>query len=222
MLRLVGDKCTVNCLLGGVSTEALLDTRAQVSLISKKCVNQNLPVIDIRQINELLDVSELNLRAANGTMLPYEGWVEIYFCLSNNAAHVVSVKFLVASDQLNCPIIGYNIIEEITKQSTDSTVKDNFVDSFSASLSTASQDNVKTFLNFIQESTSTESFSVKTFRKNFIIPRGKTVSVQCRVSTEAIERKTPVLFELNIKSPWPIDLEVPESLITVSGGSLFE
>ena len=80
-------------------------------------------------------------------MLPYEGWVEIDFCLSSNTELVVSVPFLVSTGQLNCPIVGYNVIEEITKQSVDSVLnagEENFVDSFSASLCTVNQDNIKT------------------------------------------------------------------------------
>ena len=76
----------------------------------------------------------------------------------------ISVPFLVASDQLNYTMMGYNVIEKITKQSTDSTVKDSFVDSVSANLSTTSQDNVKTLVSFIQAFTSTNFSFVKTGR----------------------------------------------------------
>ena len=50
----------------------------------------------------------LDFKAANGTDLPYEGWVDDF-------DHTVKVPFLIAKDSLDMPIVGYNVIEEITK-----------------------------------------------------------------------------------------------------------
>ena len=58
------------------------------------------------------------MKVANGTDLPYEGWVELTFNLSeNDFEHIIQVPFLVAKDTLDMPIVGFNVIEEITKQS---------------------------------------------------------------------------------------------------------
>jgi hypothetical protein len=58
----------------------------------------------------------LDLKAANGTDLPYEGWVELTFNLiEDDFDHSVKVPFLIAKDFLDMPIVGFNVIEEITK-----------------------------------------------------------------------------------------------------------
>ena len=119
LVQLVGQKCTVTCLLDGVLTEALWDTGAQVSILSHCWVKQHLPGNEVRDIGELLGRDGLALKAANGTDLPYAGWVEINFSLvGTNSADSIRVPFLVSRDALDAPIVGYNVIEEITKQST--------------------------------------------------------------------------------------------------------
>ena len=116
VVRLVGHKCIVKCLLNGLETDALWDTGAQVSIISHSWLKQCLPGCDIRDIAELVGMDGLELKAANGTDLPYEGWVELTFNLiEDDSDHTVTVPFLIAKDFLDMPIIGFNVIEEITK-----------------------------------------------------------------------------------------------------------
>jgi len=79
VVDLVGRKCNVKCLLKGLETDALWDTGAQVSIISHSWLKQCLPGCDIQDIAELLGMDGLDLKATNGTNLPYEGWVELTF-----------------------------------------------------------------------------------------------------------------------------------------------
>lgn len=58
MIRLVGRKCTVKCLLDGVGTESLWDTGAQVSIIPNNWVRRFSPGTDVREIAELLFMNE--------------------------------------------------------------------------------------------------------------------------------------------------------------------
>ena len=112
----MGRKCNVKCVLNGVETDALWDTGAQVSIISRGWLKRCLPGCDIRDVTELLGMDGLDLKAANGTDLPYEEWVELPFNLiEDNVDHTVKAPFLVAKDSLDMPIFGFNVIEEITK-----------------------------------------------------------------------------------------------------------
>ena len=43
LIRLVGEKAVVNCVLGGVSESVLWDTGAMVSLVGKEWVESNFP-----------------------------------------------------------------------------------------------------------------------------------------------------------------------------------
>ena len=74
--KLVGRRCTVRCLLNSVDSEALWNTGAHVSILSKDCIAKNLSSTKSRSLKELLEhKGRLDLRVANGTEIPYEGWI---------------------------------------------------------------------------------------------------------------------------------------------------
>ena len=60
VVRLVGRKCTVKCVLNGVEADALWDTGAQVSIISRSWSKRCLPGCDIRNMTELLGMDGLD------------------------------------------------------------------------------------------------------------------------------------------------------------------
>ena len=68
----------------------------------------------------------LNLIGANGGPIPFEGWVEVQFQLASNTqlSAPLTVPLLVARDELEYPIIGCNVIEEVIK-SPDQTTGEN-------------------------------------------------------------------------------------------------
>ena len=119
VVRLVGRKCIVKCLLNGLETDALCDTGAQVSIISHSWLKQCLAGCDIWDKAEFLGMDGLELMAANGTDLPYENWVELTFNLiedeSDHTILALTMPFLTAKDFLDMPIVGFNVIKEITK-----------------------------------------------------------------------------------------------------------
>ena len=121
VFQLVGKRCTVDCLLNGKQVEALWDTGAQCSIIPKSLVNSLFEKPYIRPISELLDDSDnLKLTAANGSAIPYDGWVEVEFSLmSDETSKKIQVPLLVTSDSLDYPIIGYNVIDEFVTQQSD-------------------------------------------------------------------------------------------------------
>ena len=53
--KLVGRRCMVQCVINNVQTEALWDTGAQVSIVSKDWIAENLPTAESRQMDELLN-----------------------------------------------------------------------------------------------------------------------------------------------------------------------
>ena len=76
--KLIGSKCSVHYHMNGVESAVLLDTGAQVSIVSKQFVDVNFPGLQAKEIRELLGQNDkLNLAAANGTSIPYTGWIDI-------------------------------------------------------------------------------------------------------------------------------------------------
>ena len=105
-------------MLNGVSVEALWDTGAQVSIVSKHWLEEYLLSLNFRNIVELLgEETGLNLTGANGGPIPFKEWVEVQFQLasSTESSNPLTVPLLVARDELEFPIIGYNVIEEVIK-----------------------------------------------------------------------------------------------------------
>jgi hypothetical protein len=141
--RLVGKKCIVKCFLNGVESTALWDTGLQVSIVSHDWVLKNLPKAELRTVESLLGASELDLKAANETALPYDGWIDIDFKLvGTNHDYGIKVPFLVANNVLDLPIIGYNVIEGVTQNSTSDTEQPRYLDALSSSMVGVERDRV--------------------------------------------------------------------------------
>lgn len=97
-----------------MQTTALWDTRAQVSIVSNDWICENLPDAKVQGVEELLGVNYFDLKAANGTALPYSGWTEIdTSLLGTNHNYGLKVAFLVCNDVLDQPVIGHNVVEEL-------------------------------------------------------------------------------------------------------------
>ena len=93
---------------------SLWDSGAQVSMVSREWQRRWLPNLAIRNIREILD-KDLDLSAANGTAIPYDGWIEVSLeiDIDGTGARQLQVPMLVTPKQLDEPIIGYNVIHEV-------------------------------------------------------------------------------------------------------------
>ena len=108
----------------------------------------NFTGVLVKNISELLD-TKLNLTGANGSEMPYIGWVELNFRLSSCNPDL-KVPFFVS------PLISFNVIEEIVKGSNgDAALSQVIISSFTdLDIQTA-----LVFVNFI-ESLKKRSFAV--------------------------------------------------------------
>ena len=85
-----------NVQINGQDVEILWGTGAQVSIIPERVLQDKFPETVVKDIRELLEVgSDLKLEAANGTQIPYSGWVGLNFKLLDNSVAEVTVPFLV-------------------------------------------------------------------------------------------------------------------------------
>ena len=218
--KLVGRKCSIRCLINDADVEALWDTGAQVSIIPEHVLSDKLPKLKIRDISELLGVdSGLNLTAANGTSIPYKGWIEIKFRLNREDEKEVTVPFLVTPEQLQQPIIGYNVIELfVQSEDNNSLGSSTTVQSITASFNNVGEENAEQLVNLIYSKDEGFLCPVKTSKRHVTIPKGQTVTVACRANTGAIESTRPVLFEPDEKCQWPPGLIVHEMLAKVKRG----
>jgi hypothetical protein len=114
--QLVGSKCSVNCHLDGQAVTAFWVTGAQVSIVSETFMYKQSLTSKLRNVEELLGVQgKIELKAANGTPIPYCGWIELSV-RSNETQPDILVPFLVTKENIGPPIIGFNVIELIVKE----------------------------------------------------------------------------------------------------------
>lgn len=75
-----------------------------------------LPGQQLRPLTELLQPDEtLEVFALNGEAIPYDGWVEIIVNIpgNDNPDLAIQVPFLVSQTQVERPLLGYNVIQEV-------------------------------------------------------------------------------------------------------------
>ena len=116
---MVGRSYIVSFLLQGKKVDASWDTGAQACIISKSWKDAYLPDVPVRDISGLLGERELGLQVANGTAFFYDRWIEVQFQLLGEYGHSkpITVPIPVGrQDNQECPIIGFNVIEEVVKQ----------------------------------------------------------------------------------------------------------
>ena len=213
VVGLVGKRCTVKGEINGHSSEVLLDTGAQVSIISNEFLRRNFPDVVVKVFSEFLN-TKLSLTAANGSEIPYIGWVELNYRLSS-CNNEMKVPFLVTEQYLDSPLIGFNVIEEIVKDSNEDFALSQAV---ASSFTDLDSQTASVFVNFIQGLNQKELCSIKATKRDITIPANHSQRVTCRANTGPVERATPILFEPNEANPWPSVLEVCETLLSVKKG----
>ena len=219
MAKLMGRRCTVKCQLDGKTEEVLWDTGAQVSIISLSYLKKHFPDYQLRNISELLSIGDLKLEAANGTVIPYDGWVEVTLKLQGNLAKEITVPFLVTKEKIQMPIIGYNVIELFMLDNRDPETDITTLDSMVQSFTNQKIEDIKKLVQLIKVSEESELCTIKSLKGNICIPKLQTISVPCRANTGPIEKTSPVLFEPDEQSHWPTGLGIEEIITTVKQGN---
>ena len=196
--KLVGRRCTIDCYLNNIPSTALWDTGAQVSLVSAEWLHHNLPELVIHPVSELVQYEQdLDLRAANGTTIPFEGWVEMEIQMKTPETSLqMSFPALVTKDQLQQPIIGYNVIEMAIQLSGGDA--SGIVGRAIKSLEPARAEKL---VNLMQTNDPGD-ISIKSGRNDVTIPSHSNTGVRCQTHLR-LKEKMSVLFEPTVKTQSP-------------------
>ena len=115
------------------------------------------------------------------------------------------------------PIIGFNVIEQIV--SNDSTDNPDFESFFSEMFVNDKPKNAEALLSLTRTITTEDKLgSVKTSKRDFVIPKNKTVEVPYRANLSLNEKRTPVIFETHVNPDVPDGLCVTEAVFDLKGG----
>ena len=217
--KLVRKKCSVQCYLDDKPLEVLWDTGAQVSIVSESFLKSQLSSVQTRDIEQLLSSKgSISLQAANGTDIPYCGWVEIGVRLTNKKEAEIRVPFLVTKEDIKQPIIGFNVIELMVKNTEGEVDGDKVLERMMKSFHQSIDRDIQALIGIIRATNSDDLCLVISTKKSHIDPAGQTVPLPCRANTGPVHRKTPIIFEPDELAAWPSGLEVHESLTTVKEG----
>ena len=146
--------------------------------------------------------------------MPYIGWAELNFRLSSSEIDL-KVPFLVTEQCLDSPLIGFNVIEEIVKDSKGDVT---LCQAITSSFTDLDSRTAPVLVNFIENLNQEELCFLKTTKRDITLPPKESQRVTCRANTGPVERNTPVLFEPDETSPWPNGLDISETLLTVKRG----
>ena len=155
-------RCTIDCKLDGILTQALWDTGAQVYIIAEHFLRRHFPNAKLKNISELLDC-ELDLTAANGTPIPYKGFIELTFKLKDEQDPIF-VPFLITTEDISLPLDGYNVIELCVKTGITSP-------ELECGFPSLTRDNVNVLFDIIDTSDDSAFCTVRTNKKQCLIKR---------------------------------------------------
>ncbi len=212
--KLVGEKCLVDCQMNRRKAKCLYDTGAQVSMISRELLKLYGIQGEVRDVRELLE--DLEIQSASNTKIPFEGYIMLNLRLDGWGSQVIKAPFLVTEQQLENPIIGTNVIEQLV-QVTDKLEKSVADQIFQQSFKSLNAKKLKSLVNMIRKVQQKSVSAVVTCnKKKIVIPKNCQRKIKCKSElVGSMERATPVYFEPSINAAWADGLEVPETVTSI-------
>ena len=204
--QLIGKKCTVNVEIGGMATKALWDTGAQISLVSTKWLQNNVPDYISEDIHKLLG-TEMSIEAAGGGKIPYSGYTVLPVKLADRTP--INVPFLIAKQTLREPIIGYNVISTISQEKL--LPCEAFPD--------MDPQDVVTLSTLVLNEENDHLATVKSNKFACVIRAGATISIPCKIKTLHLQRTIPVLFQPSMDNSLDELLSFKETIVTLKQGA---
>lgn len=215
--ELVGKKCLVNCYIHGQRIQVLWDTGSQVSAIDEVWKAENLPNIELRDIAEVVDpANPLQIEAANGTKMPYVGWIEVAIRLDGSTDELHVPMLVMRGNQQPRPIIGFNVIERavINSQTKEGVLEnEKLIKTVTKAFPNLKKRTAKAFIQAVSIERTTE-YSVRTNHR-VSVPSHSVMQIPCKIHAKPLKKDTVFVFEPNENPQWPEGLEFCDSLVQV-------
>ena len=194
----------------------LLDSGAQVTMVSKTWIDSASPHVKIQPLQSLFADQSFEISAANGTQVPLDGWAEVdlQICSERHGSLIIRVPLLV-SQSCHCPLLGSNVIAEIVNDH-DNTLN---VTAILTDALSVPENTVEALVSALQITTSDETAlcTVRIGRQGVTIPAGRVYQILCRV--RGLSGNRTMLFQPLIENTCPEGLELFPALVDVPCGS---
>lgn len=218
--QLIGRKCLLSCLVNGAYTEMLLDTGAQVSVIGKEWLEKKLPNVKIQSIASLVGDQELHITAANGTVIPFDGWFEGRLELRSDihGSTAIHVPFLVSQSCTDTPLLGFNVIEELIRENSEQSSGTLNLTALLSEVTKMNQLSISSVVSTVQAMVPEEQEScvLRLGKKGLVISKGQLCEVKCRV--RSWPKGGTMLFEPVMEDSYPEGLGLFPTLVDVPCG----
>ncbi len=201
---LIGKRALVQSYLNGLAVTSLLDSGSQVSIVSRAWKEEYLPDLRINSVSEILGEEELKVIAANGSIIPYDGWVAITVNLPGNLDPnlSISVPFLISSYPMDKPLIGFNVLEVLICGKPERLVP--ILANLLSNAISVPKETAEALVNFIQTAKPvTRQGRIRTGAKDIVLPAGQVLWVRCRVPPNMDTSTRLMLFETDEDSLSP-------------------
>ena len=116
--ELIGDKWLIQCRLNKREAPVLLNTGAQVSIVSEDYMQQNHPDAEIKHISHILDERySMRVLWENQADIPLNSFTVMKLNVGDETVHChVDVPFLITIDHIHHPTVGLNVIRHCKRK----------------------------------------------------------------------------------------------------------
>ncbi|KAK0134313.1 hypothetical protein N1851_030134 [Merluccius polli] len=206
----------VACSVNGVPHQMLLDSGAQVTIVGRAWVEEALPNVKIQPLESLLARQPLEISAANGTKVPYDGWAEIDLQIGSMSEGQVTIRVpVLISKNCTCSLLGSNVIAEMIKENAEQfDITAILKEALSVTDSTAEA--LVSALETTLSAETTAQCNVRVGKKGMTIPAGQICEVRCRV--KGYSGGGTLLFQPRLENSCSEGLELFASLVDVPRG----
>ena len=213
---LVGEKCLVNCLLNGKVQTLLLDSGAQVSMMSKQHLDSHYPDTTVKSMNDILDdCDSFRVQWGNTSDIPFCGWVDINVSVpGSDSKDEIKVPFLITTDVIDHPILGFNAIKILIQNQTN---PNQVITLFQAMFQIADPSVMESVINLIQQADPDEVVDVFVKGKDVTVPAGKMVNINCKAKVGFLEKKRAMIFQCD-NTNLPEGLSGTETIVMLKPG----
>ena len=212
MVKLVGNKPTIQVYLNGKLTKMLTDTGSMLSMVDGKWVDDNMPDAEILPVTDFLDGEELKVCAANSTEIKFKGVILVTFGLKEGEDRFL-VPILVSSQPLVEPILGFNVIEHLV---LEGDVEDHKL--LQSCLQSKRSVDINSLVALIQDKAKSPDFLAEVRAREVVtVPAGHRRQIKCVVKERCEDDEQTVYFQpkLSINDD---DLEFLETITTLKRG----
>lgn len=186
--------------------------------MGREWVKSKLPNTEIRPLETLLS-EPLYVTAANGSSIPFDGWMDAHLEILSDSQGNASTQapFLVAQSSLSAPLLGVNVIVELIRENSNTTGPINMSALISEALD-LEPDTARTIVSVAQEQPvedRSQSSLLRMGKRGLTIPAGKMWEVKCKVRTG--HEGAVTCFEPMMDATLPDELDLFPAVVEVRG-----